>query len=87
MTCKGSTQWLMVIGIVLVISCKKPSEVDPAEASSDWTTESHSNEVDPDYSVIFPQDNVNTLEITMTSSDWTAIKSDMSAKSWGTFGQ
>lgn len=87
MTCKGTPQWLILIGIVLVISCKKPTEVDPSEANSDWTTESHSNEVDPDYSIIFPQDKVNTLEITMTSADWTTIKSDMSAKSWGTFGQ
>lgn len=87
MTCKGIYSGLIALSIVLVISCKKPSEVEPTEANSDWTTESHSNEADPDYSIIFPQDKVNTLEITMTSADWTAIKSDMSAKSWGTFGQ
>ena len=60
---------------------------DPAEANSDWTAESHGNDVDPDYDMIFPQDQVNSIEITMTAADWAAIKADMSAKSWGTFGQ
>ena len=84
---KKNVQWLFLFCCLLAVSCNNPSEVDPALTNEDWTTESHSNDVLPDYSVVFPQDKVNTLEITMTSADWTAIQSDMAAKSWGTFGK
>lgn len=72
-----------------VTACKDKTEEitpDPATANSDWTTESHSNDVDPNYEVVFPQNQVNTLEITMTAADWTAIKTDMQTKSGTAFG-
>jgi len=71
-----------------VIACKDKTEItpDPATANSDWTTESHSNDADPNYEVVFPQNQVNTLEITMTATDWTAIKTDMQTKSGKAFG-
>lgn len=72
-----------------VTACKDKTEditPDPATANSDWTTESHSNDVDPNYEVVFPQNQVNTLEITMTAADWTAIKTDMQTKSGTAFG-
>lgn len=69
-------------------ACKDKAEVtpDPATANSDWTTESHSNDAAPNYDIIFPQNQVNTLEITMTAADWTAIKTDMQTKSGKVFG-
>ncbi|WP_428654857.1 CotH kinase family protein [Runella sp.] len=68
-------------------ACKdKTVEIVPGEANSDWTTESHSNAADPNYDVVFPQNQVNTLEITMTAADWTAIKTDMQTKSGTAFG-
>ncbi len=83
--------WLLFATTICISSCKVPSELDvepddPAEANVDWTTESHSNDVDPNYSMIFPQESVNTLEITMTAAQWSAIQTDMVAKSYGTFG-
>lgn len=45
----------------------------------DWTDASHGNQADPDYATVFPQDKVNTLEIVMTSADWTSIQSNMSS--------
>lgn len=69
-------------------ACKDKTEItpDPAAANSDWTTESHSNDAVPNYEVVFPQNQVNTLEITMTAADWTAIKTDMQTKSGTAFG-
>lgn len=86
---------LLVLTAVLcgaMASCKdKATDVTPgdgtaATANPDWTTESHSNDVDPNYSIVFPQNQVNTLEITMMAADWTAIKADMKTKSGTAFG-
>ena len=52
----------------------------------DWTTETH-EKGDPGYAVVFPQDRVNSLEITMTESDWTFIQSDMKVKYDIEFGE
>jgi spore coat protein H len=84
--------WLCAIIALVVTSCKIPSAQDaaaddPAAANSDWTTASHSNDAVPDYSIVFSQEQVNSIEITITAEDWAAIKADMIAKSWGTFGQ
>ena len=72
-----------------VTACKDKTDditPDPAAANSDWTAESHSNDVDPNYTIVFPQNQVNTLEITMKAADWTAIKTDMQTKSGTAFG-
>lgn len=71
----------------LMAACVKNAEtITPSNSNPDWSTESHSNDADPNYTVIFPQDKVNTLEISMTTADWTALKADMAAKGKGTFG-
>ena len=42
-----------------------------------WSEESHSNDVDPNYDVVFPTDAVNTLTITIAPDDWAAMQADM----------
>jgi spore coat protein H len=84
-------RFLLIIAFLFgaVTACKDKTEditPDPITANSDWTTESHSNDADPNYDVIFPQNQVNTLEITMTAADWTSIKTDMQTKSGTAFG-
>ena len=77
-----------IVLVVISLSCIKQGEdaIDPIHASlADWTKETH-EKIDPDYTTIFPQDKVNTLEITMTTADWTALKADMVAKNKGVFG-
>lgn len=56
-------------------------------AITDWTTASHSNDVDPDYSIVFPQDKVNTIKITMTSANWSAIQTNMKSLFGYGFGE
>lgn len=75
----------------IIASCKDKTDVTPDDgaavaANPDWTTESHSNDVDPNYDIVFPQNQVNTLEITMTATDWNSIKTDMQTKSGTAFG-
>ncbi len=68
--------------MLAAVSCQKPEidVVEPVEAGAtnpDWTEATHSNNVSPDYTTIFPQDKVNTLEITMTAQEWQTIQTDM----------
>ncbi len=42
-----------------------------------WSDETHSNDVDPNYAVVFPQDKVNQITITIDPSDWEAMQADL----------
>jgi spore coat protein H len=42
-----------------------------------WGKETHSNDVAPNYDVVFPQDRVNQLTITIAPDDWEAMQDNM----------
>lgn len=42
-----------------------------------WTETTHSNDVDPNYAIVFPQDAVNTLTITIDPEQWAAMQANM----------
>ena len=44
-----------------------------------WDEETHSNETEPDYGVVFPQDEVNRLDITISPENWQTMLSDMTS--------
>lgn len=69
----------------LVSSCKDPSS-ETTPSLPDWTEASHGNGVDPNYSEVFPQTKVNSLELKMTTADWSAIRADMTKNSGSDFG-
>ena len=50
-----------------------------------WTEATHSKEATPDYTVVFPQSQVNRLDITISASDWQAMLADMTTN-YGAFG-
>ncbi|MFN3849686.1 MAG: CotH kinase family protein [Spirosomataceae bacterium] len=56
---------------------------NPDKVNSD---PAQSNDSAPDYETVFPQDKVNTLEISMTTTEWNAIKADMVSKAGYDFG-
>ena len=74
--------------ILFSLACENKSndEIDPKNSNPDWAIDSHSNDGQPDYSIIFPQEKVNVVEITIGKTNWEAIKVDMVAKNKGTFG-
>jgi len=68
-----------VMPLFLVLSCNifnKSVDTDPAT----------SNETEPDYATVFPQDKINTLEITLIKAVWDSIKADMVTKAGYNFG-
>lgn len=60
------------------VSAPASSEADDDVARPEgWTEETHSNDVDPNYAVVFPDDKVNTITITIDPADWEAMQADM----------
>ena len=53
--------------------------------SQDWTDGTHGNKVSPDYSVIFPDETVNVITITIPKENWKTMVADMTAE-FGAFG-
>ncbi|MBX3016070.1 MAG: CotH kinase family protein [Caldilineaceae bacterium] len=60
-----------------------PIPTSPQQATDEegrpagWTTESHSNDVDPNYAVVFPDDKVNVITLTISAANWEAMQADM----------
>ncbi len=58
------------------------TETETATASVDgrpvgWREASHSNDVDPNYAVVFPDDKVNEITITISPDNWAAMQANM----------
>jgi len=81
---------LAIIAAVMLAACGTPvpsgstPAVDTAVTTSPvetrpagWSAESHGNEADPNYAVVFPQDQVNEIAITIAPEDWSAMQADI----------
>lgn len=55
-------------------------------AIPDWTEATHGKSTDPNYDVVFSQNAVNTIEISISKEDWVKIKDDMKVRSGNAFG-
>ena len=55
------------------------------ERPDGWIDDSHSDEVDPDYETVFPQEEVNRIEITISPENWETMTDDMTVL-MGEFG-
>ncbi|MEZ4631663.1 MAG: CotH kinase family protein [Deinococcales bacterium] len=50
-----------------------------SNANASWTEASHSNKAEPNYELVFPQDKVNELSISISPENWQAMLDDMTA--------
>ncbi len=50
---------------------------EETERPVNWTEETHSKEADPNYEVVFPEDKVNQLVVTIEPEDWEAMQANM----------
>jgi len=53
------------------------SVADDEARPAGWHEASHSNNVDPNYAVVFPVDQVNQITITITAEKWAAMQANM----------
>lgn len=90
---------LLLFIVLLFTGCDDAAEKEttPTDDSSgtdnssgletpDWTDATHGNDAEPDYEIVFPQDRVNRIDITLTAADWQAIQTDMQSLFGYAFG-
>jgi len=53
--------------------------------ATDWTTDTHSNDVDPNFEEVFDDNAVKRLDLVITSDRWETMLDDMTSL-YGTFG-
>ncbi|WP_027359795.1 CotH kinase family protein [Desulforegula conservatrix] len=92
--------FLALLAVWFVSGCNSSStsssDTDTKDASSDedevvrpegWTAKTHGNKADPDYSVVFPDNAVGRIDITISATDWQAMMTDENLVSaFGEFG-
>jgi spore coat protein CotH len=86
---------IFFLSLMIISACKKTAittdpgngnaSTDSMKYNADWTYATHGNSA-PDYTTVFPQNAVNTLEITMTAAQWTSIRNNMKALYGADFG-
>ena len=84
MNWKKSICLVTLVSLVATVmaGCTESSESVPSASEQTthpegWTDETHSNNVDPNYDVVFPQDQVNQIKITIAPDDWEAMQANM----------
>jgi hypothetical protein len=69
-----TVSWILITLVILSTSSAFAQADDRPQG---WDEYSHSEETDPDYAVIFPQDKVNTITLTITSENWQSMLDNM----------
>ena len=65
--------------IVLLFSCLKDKYIVENFTLNDWTEATHSNNVDPDYSKVFKQNEVIRFDIKISEADWNTMQDNLEA--------
>jgi spore coat protein CotH len=54
--------------------------------ATNWNAASHGDEAEPNYAVVFPQESVNRIDITLSTEAWAALQAEMTEQ-FGAQGQ
>ena len=73
---------LLTVGAVTfaqnaTVDTSTDAQTDEDERPAGWGEETHSNDADPNYAVVFPQAAVNQITITVDAETWTAMQANM----------
>jgi spore coat protein H len=84
---KNKTKQIASLAIALcVFSCRKEVFIESGTGLEDWTKETHSNAVVPNYDVVFNQNKVNKIHIVFTADEWAAMQEDLTDVTGGASG-
>ncbi len=78
----------IILLIALSFSCRKEVFITGDSNSSrpeGWTKETHSNNVDPNYGVVFNETKVNEIHIVFTSQEWADMQTDLASVKAGNY--
>jgi spore coat protein H len=76
----------VLCGTILVLLMSTSITLAQDTRPEGWDEYSHGNDTAPDYDVVFPQDQVNTITITFTPETWQSMQDDMT-RLFGEFGR
>ncbi len=65
-----------VVTPVVDTSTEKADDEEIARPAN-WSEETHSNDTEPNYEIVFPDDEVNQITITISPENWAAMQADM----------
>jgi spore coat protein CotH len=68
----------LLVVFIAVFSCEKEALIIPGQNLSDWSEESHSMNAEPDYAIVFNQEQVLRLDIVIEAEYWQAMQADIS---------
>jgi hypothetical protein len=71
---------LLAVSLMLAgLAACSPPETGTAEVArpAGWSDATHGNDAEPNYAVVFPQDKVNQITITITPENWAAMQANM----------
>jgi spore coat protein H len=71
--------FIILLFIIPLIGCKKYSLIDSGLNTHDWTEETHGNNVDPCYAIVFEEEKVLRIEISILTSDWVKMQNDLAS--------
>ncbi|MEE4193974.1 MAG: CotH kinase family protein [Anaerolineae bacterium] len=56
---------------------ERQTEATTSDRPADWSEEAHGKDAEPNYAVVFPQDQVNQITITIEPEDWEVMQANM----------
>lgn len=70
---------------IMFVGCSSPSGSDTTDIDlgsselsvPDWTTETHSNDVAPNYDMVFAENTVRRIDISISEANWEAMQNDL----------
>ncbi len=77
---------LIVTTMIIFNACSTNGTVNQNNNYSDWSDQTHSKNADPDYSVVFNQNEVLRFDIKISSENWSTMQTDL-ADNLGESGQ
>lgn len=75
----------VTISLTLIASTALAQDSGITHRPAGWDEVSHGSSTDPDYAIVFPQDTVNTITITLDPENWQAMLDNMT-ELYGEFG-
>lgn len=91
---------ILLFGTMFIIACSNDDEIEPASdndedltvlledtdfEATDWTTDTHSNDADPNTSEVFEDNTVKRLDFVISEGNWNVMLNDMT-NLYGSFG-
>lgn len=70
---------LLIIVLVMLGACRKDDSDIILTNLDDWTEETHSNNADPNYELVFDHGEVIRFDIVIDPDDWSDMQADLDA--------